>query len=137
MLNSRWYKSSSNQNSENSYGGLFLFYEPFKMIPCLQKSHHPFLRYEIWSLYIEYLKKFHIPNTSVPDITERKEGFFFLFRGGGIKIKEIKGIYLHVINNALSVQFCFTSITKAFYIDYKAMYHSCLLYSDFFSYSPF
>jgi hypothetical protein len=27
-----------------------------KLILCLQKSHHPFTTYDIWALYIEYLK---------------------------------------------------------------------------------
>jgi hypothetical protein len=27
----------------------------FKMIQCLQKSHHPYARYEIWSIWVEYL----------------------------------------------------------------------------------
>ena len=30
-----WVKSNTNQNSENSYGGLYLFVAPFKLIPCL------------------------------------------------------------------------------------------------------
>jgi hypothetical protein len=54
MLNYRWDKSSKNRNSGNSYGGLFSIDKPFKMISCLRTSHHPFPRYEIWSLYIEY-----------------------------------------------------------------------------------
>jgi hypothetical protein len=33
-----------------------LFDELFKMIQCLQKSHHPYTRYEIWSIWVEYLK---------------------------------------------------------------------------------
>jgi hypothetical protein len=36
-----------------------------KMIPCLQKSHHPFTRYEIWSLYIEYLKHYIATNVHI------------------------------------------------------------------------
>lgn len=43
MLN----KSSSNQYFENSYGELFSFNEPIKMIPRLEKSHHSFTRYDI------------------------------------------------------------------------------------------
>lgn len=33
-----------------------LFDNPFKTIPSLQKWHHPLIRYEEWSLYIDYLK---------------------------------------------------------------------------------
>jgi hypothetical protein len=51
-----WDKSNANQNSENSYGELFSFHKPFKIIQCLPKSHHLFDSYEKWSLYIEYLK---------------------------------------------------------------------------------
>jgi hypothetical protein len=55
MSNQSWDKSSTLQNSENSFGGLFLFHETFNMISGSQKSHHPFTRHEIWSLYIGYL----------------------------------------------------------------------------------
>jgi hypothetical protein len=46
---------SIHQNSENSYGGLFLFDKPFNRISSSQKSHHPFTRYKIWPSYIGYL----------------------------------------------------------------------------------
>jgi hypothetical protein len=51
-------KSSKKQNSENPYGGLFIhvFDKPFKMIPGILKNPIIHLRYEMWSLYIEYLQ---------------------------------------------------------------------------------
>jgi hypothetical protein len=46
-----------NLNSENSCGGLSLFYQLFKNDTQFTKSHFPKTKYELWLLYMEHLKK--------------------------------------------------------------------------------
>jgi hypothetical protein len=43
------------QHFEYPYVEVFSFDKPFKIIPCLQKSHHPFCDNEICSLFMKYL----------------------------------------------------------------------------------
>lgn len=56
MQNLRCNQQDHNQHFENSFGGVFYFENTFKMISWLRLSHHSFIRYKMWSLYIEYLK---------------------------------------------------------------------------------
>jgi hypothetical protein len=82
------YISSSNQNTENSCGGLFSFDKPFKMMYHAYKNstiHLP----DIWNmvLYIEYLKLVSgeiIPRSRIQGNRTQKEvvpGYDFFFLG--------------------------------------------------------